>query len=82
MPARGRRDPVREGEGRRAQGPDLFLKASMPLARGVDSPQGFVVRTGSTAVKAEVPSIHAYLTELRRTSSGAASSRMPGTRFG
>jgi len=49
-----------------AEGRELLLKAKGIEARGVDSPQGFVVRAGATAVKAEVPSIHAYLVELRR----------------
>ena len=49
------------------RGRDLLLKAKGIEARGTDSPEGFVVRAGSGAVKAEVPSIHAYLTELRRT---------------
>jgi len=49
-----------------AKGGDLLLKAKGVEARGVDSPEGFVVRSGSTAVKAEVPSIHAYLADLRR----------------
>jgi hypothetical protein len=46
---------------------ELFLKAKGIEARGVDDAEGFVVRAGSTAVSTEVPSIHAYLTELRRT---------------
>jgi hypothetical protein len=45
---------------------DLLLKAKGIEARGTDSAEGFVVRAGSSAVKAEVPSIHAYLVELRR----------------
>lgn len=45
---------------------ELFLRAKGIEARGIDSPEGFVVRAGSTSVKTEVPSIHAYLTELRR----------------
>jgi len=49
------------------KGGDLMLKAKGIGARGVDSPEGFVVRAGSTAVKTEVPSIHAYLVDLRRT---------------
>lgn len=49
------------------KGGDLLLKAKGIDARGVDSPEGFVVRAGSTAVKSEVPSIHAYLVDLRRT---------------
>jgi hypothetical protein len=46
---------------------DLLLKAKGIDARGIDSPEGFVVRAGSTVVKAEVPSIHDYLAALRRT---------------
>lgn len=46
---------------------DLFLKAKGIEARGVDGSEGFVVRTGSQAVKDEVASIHAYLVELRRS---------------
>jgi len=46
---------------------NLFLRAKGIEARGVDGAEGFVVRAGSTAVRAEVPSIHSYLTDLRRT---------------
>ncbi len=46
---------------------DLILKAKGIEARGIDTPQGFVVRAGATAVKTEVPSIHAYLANLRHT---------------
>ncbi len=49
------------------KGQDLILKAKGIEARGVDSPQGFVVRAGATAVKTEVPSIHASLANLRQT---------------
>lgn len=49
------------------RGHDLLLKGKGIEARGVDSPEGFVVRAGSTAVKTEVPSIHAYMTDVRRT---------------
>jgi len=45
----------------------LFLKAKGIEAEGVDGPEGFVVRSGSTAVKKETASIHTFLTELRRT---------------
>lgn len=55
------RAKVTAGKGR-----DLRLKAKGIEARGIDSPEGFVVRAGATAVKMEVPSIHAYLGELRR----------------
>jgi hypothetical protein len=43
----------------------LVLKAKGILAHGYESPKGFVVRAGSTAVKNEAPSIHAYLKETR-----------------
>lgn len=46
---------------------DLILKAKGIEARGVDSPQGFIVRTGATAVKTAVPSITLNLTNLRQT---------------
>ncbi len=45
----------------------LFLKAKGIEARGLDGPEGFVVRAGSHAVKDEVSSIHAYLVELRKS---------------
>lgn len=49
------------------KGADLILKAKGIEARGIDSPQGFVVRAGATAVKTEVPSIHVNLANLRQT---------------
>lgn len=49
------------------KGSDLILKAKGIEARGVDSPQGFVVRAGATAVKTEVASIHVSLANLRQT---------------
>lgn len=49
------------------RGRELTLKAKGIEARGVDTAEGFVVRAGSLAVKEEVPSIHAYLVELRKT---------------
>lgn len=45
---------------------DLFLRAKGVEARGVDDAEGFIVRAGSYAVKEVVPSIHAYLMELRK----------------
>lgn len=48
------------------EGLDLLLKAKGIEARGIDSAKGFVVRAGSTAVKKEVRTIHAYLVDLRR----------------
>ncbi len=56
-----------KAEASATKGRDLLLKAKGIEARGIDSPQGFVVRAGSTAVKNEVPSIHAYMTTLRQT---------------
>ena len=44
---------------------DLLLKAKGIEARGAENPQGFVVRSGSRAVKLEVPSCLAYFKELR-----------------
>lgn len=49
-----------------AKSRELFLKAKGIEARGVDGADGFVVRAGSQAVKDEVPSIHGYLSELRK----------------
>ncbi|MCY4588050.1 MAG: GIY-YIG nuclease family protein [Bryobacterales bacterium] len=46
---------------------DLFLVAKGIQARGFEEPGGFVVRTGSQAVKNEVASIHTYLSDLRKT---------------
>jgi len=45
---------------------DLILRAKGVEARAVDSPEGFIVRAGSTVVKVEVRSIHTYLAGLRR----------------
>lgn len=52
---------------RSASSRELFLRAKGIEARGEDTADGFVVRAGSQTVKEEVPSIHAYLTELRRS---------------
>ncbi len=49
-----------------ARSRDLLLKAKGIEARGIDTPRGFVVRSGSMAVKAEVPSLPAALIALRR----------------
>src|SRR5262249_47772003 len=46
---------------------ELFLRAKGIEADGLDRSEGFVVRAGSQAVKQEVASIHAYLSELRRS---------------
>lgn len=46
---------------------DLTLRAKGIEAHGVDSAAGFIVRAGSQAVKDEAPSIHSYLSELRRS---------------
>ncbi|KAB2930079.1 MAG: GIY-YIG nuclease family protein [Leptonema illini] len=45
----------------------LFLKAKGIEARGVESAEGFVVRSASQAVKTEVASIHSFLSDLRQT---------------
>jgi len=45
---------------------DLILKGKGITARGRETTEGFIVRVGSQAVKEEVPSIHGYLSELRR----------------
>lgn len=50
-----------------AKGCDLLLKAKGIEARGVESAEGFIVRADSQAVKDEVPSIHRYLSNLRRS---------------
>lgn len=46
---------------------ELILKARGIEARGVDSAEGFVVRSGSQAVKGEAPSILPHLRELRQS---------------
>jgi hypothetical protein len=46
-------------------GHDLFLKGKNAEARGMESPQGFIVRSGSIASSTEVPSCHGYVVELR-----------------
>ncbi len=43
----------------------LFITAKGIKAEGMETHDGFVVRTGSGAVKGEVPSCHSYLKELR-----------------
>ena len=50
----------------KAKGRDLMLQSKRIEARGTDSPEGFVVRAGSTAVKSAAPSIQAFLVELRQ----------------
>jgi len=47
--------------------PRLFIKAKGIVAEGYEAPSGFIVRVGSQALGAEVPSIHAYLSDTRRT---------------
>lgn len=51
----------------RPKSPQLFLRSKGIEARAFDEAEGFVVLAGSQAVKPEVPSIHGYLTDLRRT---------------
>ena len=48
-----------------ATGRTLYLSAKGVKAEGRETAEGFVVRMGSAAVKAEVPSCHAYLKDLR-----------------
>jgi hypothetical protein len=45
---------------------ELFLSGKGIQARGYEGPGGFVVRSGSQAVKNEVASIHTYLSDLRK----------------
>jgi len=44
----------------------LFIEAKGIKATGYEDPKGFVVLKGSQLVKDEVPSIHAYMTTLRK----------------
>ena len=46
---------------------DLFLSARGITARGYEEAGGLVVRASSQAARDEVPSIHAYLSDLRKT---------------
>ncbi len=46
-------------------GNELFLKGRSAEARGVETPQGFIVRSGSLASATTVPSCHGYVVELR-----------------
>jgi hypothetical protein len=46
---------------------ELFLRAKGIEARGIYTAEGFIVRAGSQAVKAEVPSIPEYLKWLRQS---------------
>jgi hypothetical protein len=46
---------------------EFILESKGVTARGYESATGFVVREGSQAVKTEVTSIHAYLSDLRRS---------------
>ena len=45
---------------------DLLLKARGISARGYEDVTGFIVRSGSQATKDEVPSIHTFLSNLRK----------------
>ncbi|NPV63613.1 MAG: GIY-YIG nuclease family protein [Methanotrichaceae archaeon] len=45
---------------------ELKIEAKGIIARGYETAEGFVVIKGSTAVCSEVPSIHHYLSDLRR----------------
>ena len=46
--------------------PDLYLKAKNIKATGYESEGFFIVKEGSQAVKNETPSIHAWLSSLRK----------------
>ena len=48
-----------------ASSPLLYLKGKGIVARGHERDEGFVVLSGSQAVKDELPSIHRYMTDLR-----------------
>jgi len=56
---------------------ELKIEAKGIIARGYETPDGFVVLKGSTAVCSEVPSIHRYLSDLRKDlqSQGVMASR-------
>lgn len=45
---------------------EFYLRGKGIRARGMESPQGFIVRAGSQAVKDETPSIYSYLLDLRK----------------
>lgn len=64
-----------------ASASELFLKAKGIEARGIDGREGFVVRAGSQAVKAEVASIHQYLIELRRSLLAAGVLKVSGSGY-
>lgn len=53
-------------EGRSRSAPELALKAKGICASGYESGEGFVVLAGSQAVLNETPSIHEYMSALRR----------------
>jgi hypothetical protein len=44
---------------------EFKIEAKGITARGHETPEGFIVLQGSTAVCSEVPSIHRYLSDLR-----------------
>ena len=44
----------------------MFIEAKGIKATGYEDPKGFVVIKGSQLVKDEVPSIHTYMTTLRK----------------
>lgn len=52
---------------RAPQAKQLVIAAKGIKASGYETPQGFVVLNGSEAVAEEVPSIHSYLAEMRRS---------------
>lgn len=57
-------DAAESGPGR--TGPTLSLKGPDAVGAGSDGPEGFLVEAGALARVKEAPSIHAYVTTLRR----------------
>lgn len=53
------------GEPLRTSTVEYFIAGKGVAARGVETPQGFVVRAGSTSSPKTAPSCHGYLIELR-----------------
>jgi hypothetical protein len=52
---------------RAPQAKQFAIAAKGIKASGYETPQGFVVLNGSEAVAEEVPSIHSYLVEMRKS---------------
>ena len=60
---------------------EFLLESKGVTARGYETATGFVVREGSHAVKTEVASIHAYLSEFRRSLINQSVSADDGTSY-